>query len=318
VEIIVSDYHVHSPVSVREKTILENIGAKSYVVEYAPKVLIEIRDISVGHIPLKLDETREIGINVTSLYGPVEIRWIEFQQPNFLSVYVNTPLPLTIGINESRVVRIGVKGISPGAGVLRIDLAYYDGVEVRKASVFIPIIVEEDKIYSLIQEYEAKIRELEQEVRELEARLGVSTLSAMDISSKLSQLILELEVLINQYQRALADMNVLKSDQELLSRNIASLERTVNSTMHMLSILSSEVSSVDSRLNILENAANQLMGQVDQLEESLTKNASSINQRISLYERESAKLQYGLIALGGLLAALYAIVVMYLVKTPKL
>jgi len=66
---------------------------------------------------------------------------------------VNTPLPLSVGVDESRIIEIGVKGVSPGAGILRIDIVYYDGAEERNVTLCIPVIVEEGKICSLIQEY---------------------------------------------------------------------------------------------------------------------------------------------------------------------
>ena len=274
VEVTVKDYDVQSPVRIESKTIVSNVGAYSYVVEYNPIVVLEVQDGSPGYLSLRLNESGKLGISVKSLNGPVEIRRVEFQQPSFLTVYVNTPLPLKVDVNETKNIEIIVKAAFPGAGILRVSVVYYDGVEEKNIAMYVPVIIEEARIYSLIQEYEAKIRELENRTSQLEARLGAGLSTTTDISNRLTQLLRRIDSLIDQYQSLL---------------------------------------TISSIVNRIENNYNYLANETGYLKIKISMN----EQKIDVIEQRIAKLHYGIIALGGLLAALYAMVIIYLVKTPR-
>jgi len=56
VEITIKDYDVQSPVYIESKTIVSNVGAYSYVVEYNPMVVFEVQDVSPGYVSLGLGE----------------------------------------------------------------------------------------------------------------------------------------------------------------------------------------------------------------------------------------------------------------------
>ena len=313
VEVTVKDYDVQSPVYIEGKTIVSNVGAYSYVVEYNPVVLLEIQDVSPGYMSLGLNETGRLGISVSSLNGPVEIRRIEFQQPSFLTVYVNTPLPLNVGINETKIIEIVVKGGSPGAGMLRISVVYYDGVEEKNIAVYVPVLIEEARIYSLIQEYEAMISELENKISQLEARLGTGLITATDISNRLTQLLTEIDSLINQYQGVVVDVNWLKTSQGELSRDVATIRQTLDGVSNNIGSLRESLLTIGSVVDSIENNYHYLANETDYLKIKTSMN----EQRIGVIEQENAKLYYGIIALGGLIAALYAVVLIYLVKTPR-
>jgi archaellum component FlaC len=313
VEVTVKDYDVQSPVYIEGKTIVSNVGAYSYVVEYNPVVLLEIQDVSPGYMSLGLNKTGRLGTSVSSLNGPVEIRRIEFQQPSFLTIYVDTPLPLNVGINETKIVEIVVKGASPGAGMLRVSVFYYDGVEEKNIAVYVPVLVEEARIYSLIQEYEAMISELENKISHLEARLGTGLITTTDISNRLTQLLTEVDSLINQYQGVVVDVNWLKTSKGELSRDVATIRQTLDGVSNNIGSLRESLLTIGSVVDSIEDNYHYLANETDYLKIKTSMN----EQRIGVIEQENAKLHYGIIALGGLIAALYAVVLLYLVKTPR-
>ena len=311
VEVTVKDYDVRSPVYIESKTIVSNVGAYSYVVEYNPMVVLEVQDVSPGYLSLRLNEPGKLSISVKSLNGPVEIRRVEFQQPSFLTVYVNTPLPLNVGVNETKIIEIIVKGASPGVGILRVSVVYYDGVEEKNIAMYVPVIVEEDRTYSLIQEYEAKISELEKRTSQLEARLGAGLSTTTDISNRLAQLLTRIDSLIDQYQSVVVDVNWLKRSQVDLSRDIATIRQTLDDISNNIGSLRESLLNIGSVVNNIENNYNYLANETDYLKIKTSMN----EQKIGAIEQGIAKLYYGIIALGGLLAALYVVVIIYLVKT---
>lgn len=313
VELTVKDYDVQSPVYIDSKTIVSNVGAYSYIVEYNPIVVLEVQDVSPGYLSLGLNEPGKLGISVKSLNGPVEIRRIEFQQPSFLMVYVYTPLPLNVGVNETKTIEIIVKGASPGAGILRVSVVYYDGVEEKNIAMYVPVIIEEARIYSLIQEYEAKISELENKTSQLEARLGTGLSTTTDISNRLTQLLTRIDSLIDQYQSVVVDVNWLKRSQGDLSRDIATIRQTLDGISNNIGSLRESLLNIGSVVNSIENNYNYLANETDYLKIKTSMN----EQKIGAIEQGSTKLYYGVIALGGLLAALYAVVIIYLVKTSR-
>jgi hypothetical protein len=72
-------------------------------------------------------------------------------------------------------------------------MVYYDGVEGKNIAVYIPVVVEEARIYLLIHEYEAEISELENKTSQLEAHLGAGVSTTTDISSRLAQLMMKID-----------------------------------------------------------------------------------------------------------------------------
>jgi archaellum component FlaC len=313
VEVTVKDYDVQSPVYIEGKTIVSNVGAYSYVVEYNPIVVLEVQDISPGYLSLRLNEPSKLSISVKSLNGPVEIRRIEFQQPGFLMVHVYTPLPLNVGVNETKIIEIIVKGASPGVGILRVSVVYYDGVEEKNIAMYVPVIVEEDKIYSLMQEYEAKISELEKRMSQLEARLGAGLSTTTDISNRLTQLLMRIDSLIDHYQSVVVDVNWLKRGQVDLSRDIATIRQIMDGISNNIGSLRESLLNIGSIVNNIENNYNYLANETDYLKIKTSMN----EQKIGAIEQGIAKLYYGIIALGGLLVALYAVVIIYLMKTSR-
>jgi len=64
----------------------------------------------------------------------------------------------------------------------------------------------------------------------------------------------------------------------------------------------------------MASEVNHLENRVDRLEENLAENVSLIDQRVRFCEQQNTKLHYVLITLGVLLVALYAVVIIYLVR----
>jgi archaellum component FlaC len=189
----------------------------------------------------------------------------------------------------------------------------YDGVKEKNIAMYVPVIIEEARIYSLIQEYEAKISELENKTSQLKARLGTGLSTTTDNSNRLTQLLTRIDSLIDQYQSVVVDVNWLKRSQGDLSRDIATIRQTLDSISNNIGSLRESLLNIGSVINSIENNYNYLANETDYLKIKTSMN----EQKIGAIEQKSTKLYYGIIALGGLLAALYAVVIIHLVKTSR-
>lgn len=81
---------------------LENqVPATVYLVRGVPEPRLQIRGITNGYAALEANSSLNIYIDVTARNAPLVITDVVAQAPNFVTVYVNTPIPLTIGANQT-------------------------------------------------------------------------------------------------------------------------------------------------------------------------------------------------------------------------
>ena len=324
------DVIVPSGVTVLESKLESNIPAESYVVYGVPEVRARVSDVTEGYSALGLGEVKSFAIAVTSENAPILVQRVELVNvPNCVRVYVNTPLPLNIGVNETRKIEIVIKGVSPGVGVVGIALTYYAGAETKNLYLYVPVLVEEDRIYGLLREYENALKEIEAKVRLLEDRLGLSIDSAVALSQKLNSLINALESLNASYTGVLSkvkdlvdtystrlseEFNSIQSKLSAVSMNVSRLSNELKTlqaelTLHgnKLFTLSDDVSKLSDGLNELQTKTGMLESGVNSLSERL----SLLEEATNMLETDISKLFYAVVGMATLLLVLSVLVIYY-------
>lgn len=317
-------------VTVLESKLESNIPAESYVVYGVPEVRVRVFDVTEGYLALGLSEVKSFTIAVTSENAPILVQRVELVNvPSCVRVYVNTPLPLNIGVNETRKIEIVIKGVSPGVGVVGIALTYYTGAETKDLYLYVPVLVEEDRIYGLLREYENALKEIEAKVRLLEDRLGLSIDSAVALSQKLNSLINALESLNASYTGVLSkvedlvdtystrlseEFNSIRSKLSAVSMNVSRLSNELKKlqaelTLHgnKLFTLSDDVSKLSDGLNELRTKTGMLESGVNSLSEKL----SLLEEATNMLETDISKLFYAVVSIATLLLVLSVLVIYY-------
>ena len=261
-------------------TIISNNPAEAILVLGVPVPQVSIAGLGGGALYLKIGETKSFTVSVTSLNAPTLINDIKIVVPNFAMAYVNTPLPLNIGVNETRSIVIAVKGSSPGAGVVRVDIVYYDGAENKELALYVPVVVEEERIYSLIDEYNKQIQQIQSKLLQLEAELGIKVSEASSLSQRLDAVINTLNNLEKQYSTLVNEAQTLTTKYQVLEQSVQDLAKSLqvlnsdaqrrfqeidnhiqdlaNETRNNVLSISSEISRLSNKVSELEHSLSSL------------------------------------------------------------
>jgi len=232
---------------VKEVTIVTNTPARSYLVYGVPQPVVSVRGVDAGYLNLSVGESRDVTILFTSMYAPATVVNVNATLPDFVSLYVNTPLPLNVGANQTMPIVVTIRGERPGAGVAAVHIYYYTGAEVKHVSVYIPVICEESRIYELINMYRQELERLRQEIQSLENQLGISIDAAQNLTQQLNTISQELNVLM-------ASLNSLVLQYASALQKMDGLEGRVNSLAQQLSAVSQKLDDLTASLNSLSPA----------------------------------------------------------------
>jgi len=254
-----------------EATIVTNTPVRSYLVYGVPQPIVSIRGVDVGYLNLSVGESRDVTIAFTSMYAPTTVVNINATLPDFVSLYVNTPLPLNIGANQSMPIVVTVRGEKPGAGVVAVNIYYYTGAEVKQVNVYIPVVCEESRIYDLINRYRQELDRLRQEVQSLENQLGIHVDTAQSLAQRLNTISQELNVLTTS-------LNSLASQYASAIQRIDSMEGRVNSLENRMSNLENKMNNLENEISETNNSITLIIHEINNLRQSLQELRSELNE----------------------------------------
>jgi len=293
--------------------VTESVGASVVLVKSVPVVSAVIEGVS-GATNLSVGGKAAIAVAVRSVYAPIIVESVKVSVPSFVSAYVDTPMPLNIGANQSRDIVIVFKGLRPGAGVASITISYYSEGGERSLTLYVPILVEGSKIFNLISEYRKSIEQLRNEVRSLEAELGLKLSASQSLAPELDRVLSSLRSLEEKYSQALKELStvaglrplIAQSSREIayLRSNVSALNRCfnalskkvveLNASVHSaLGSIESEIKSVAERVNTNARAIERLEKSVQALSRAsaqVSTELHSINAAIKKLESESRRL----------------------------
>ena len=272
----------------RSSKVITNVPVNAYLVYGVPQPRLSIKDVEDGYLNLTTGESKNIVVLLTSMNAPLLVENINVSVPKEFVAYVNTPLPLTVGTNETKPIMITVRGVQPGIGILSINIYYYTGVETKRIGVYIPVVCEQDRIYKLIDQYRQEISKLYQKVHELENRLGVNVATSKNLVQRLNNIIAVLNTLASRYNDVLKKNSVLENKIAGLGDELNKVEDRINSLSYSinsyenkystiltkltneLNTLRSDVSMTTSRLNATEDKVAMLKTKIDELQKTIT------------------------------------------------
>lgn len=153
VTVYIGRFNVIAPlfVSIQRQSIVNEIPTKSIVVKAGSSVTIAIPSLPRGYIMLQPGNVTNFSVNVTARDGFINLQRIEIESPAFARVSVDTSLPLRIPPNETRGVNLKLYGSGVGAGILKLTFIFYDGNSFKKAFLYVPIVVGDDKLVNLVK-----------------------------------------------------------------------------------------------------------------------------------------------------------------------
>ncbi len=265
---------------IKSTSVVTNIPAEAYLVYGVPQPILSVKDIERGYLNLTVGENRNIIILLTSMYAPILVENINATVPEGFIAYVNTPLPLTVGTNETKPIIITVRGVQPGIGILSVNIYYYTGVETKRISIYIPVICEQNQIYELIDQYKQEINKLRQETQELENQLGIDVATSENLAQQINNIIITLNNLIPQYKDILRKSNVLEN-------KVTGLENELNN-------VKSNIAGLSSRIDALKNEINSLSNKVDSLEKQNSLSLAKLTSELNIIKSELIKLSKNL------------------------
>jgi len=246
----------------------ENIPATAYLVYGVPQPQLVVRGLGLGYVNMSLGEVRSISIDVTSMYAPIIVRGVDVSAPQFVAVFVNTPLPLNVGVNETIPIVIAVDGVQSGAGVMGIAIRYYTGVDERYISVYIPIVVEEKHVFDLIDQYRYKLQQLRQEVEYLETQLNIKTSNIDDLMQRLTTISNTLANLGQQYSEALNKIGIALSKISNLNNSVMGLQQQFSQINIELSSQRSSIETLKQNISSLSLQVQQAIQRINQIEKA--------------------------------------------------
>ena len=277
----------------RRVTVISNIPAGAFLVLGVPVPQVSIIGLDGGALYLRTGETKSFAISITSLNAPILVSSVKMDVPVFAAAYVNTPLPLNIGINETRSIVIAIRGSSPGAGVVRVNIVYYNGVENKELTLYVPVVVDEDKIYSLIEEYNRQIQQIQSKISQLEAELGIKISDVSNLSQRLDSIIVALDNFIKQHSILLNESQTLAIKYQGLEQRIQTLE---NNLQALINDYQRRLQEIDNRI---QNLTNEVRGSVQKVNDEI----SELSARVSELGRAFALLKAATIATAVVAAA---------------
>jgi len=254
-----------------EATIVTNTPIRSYLVYGVPQPVVSVRGVDVGYLNLSVGESRDVTIAFTSMYAPTTVVNINATPPDFVSLYVNTPLPLNVGANQSMPIVVTVRGEKPGAGVVAVNIYYYTGAEVKRVSVYIPVVCEGNRIYDLINRYRQELDRLRQELQSLENQLGIHVDTAQSLAQRLNTVSQELNVLTTS-------LNSLASQYASAIQRIDSMEDRVNSLENRMSNLENKMNNLENEINEANSSITLIIHEINNLKQSLLELKSELNK----------------------------------------
>ena len=240
--------------------IIESIPAQVFIVTKLPKPTASIENLEIGYLKLDAGSTGSVSIKIKSLYGPISVTSVNVTAPRFVAVYLNTPLPLNIGANQEASIDLAVKALEPGAGIVTVEIAYYDGYEVKSLYVFFPVVASEDRIYDLINEYQETLREIEERIRELEEILGVSLENNYTIVNKLDAIAGAIEDIVDT-------LNDLRAKYFMLLDSINTINNRLESINNEITRINSNINRLSEELNRVNNSIERLSGELLQVKQ---------------------------------------------------
>jgi hypothetical protein len=181
-----------SSVSVKSQSIVNEIPAKSVVVKTGSSVTIATPSLPRGYIMLQPGNVTNFSINVTARDGLINLQEIEIESPAFARVSLDTSLPLRIPPNETRGVNLKLYGSGVGAGILKLTFIFYDGNSFKKAILYVPIVVGDDKLVNIVKRIdilESNINSIQSQISKCCVILVVSTLIGIGIGATISWLL---------------------------------------------------------------------------------------------------------------------------------
>ncbi len=256
-----------SVVSVKS-SVVEIVPARAKLVISVPEPVLRVVNLHRGYLDLDIGEVQRLVMNITSYYAPTLITDIDVDAPSFVAVHLDTPLPLTIGANQSVQIIVSFRGLKPGAGVAKITVTYAVGGTKKRINVYVPIVVSSSELDRLIKKYEGAIERYRRAIAELEEAVGIKTEELGSVSKEMQQLITTLRSLTKQYREALAsvglinktltsNISALKENLKALNRStairLASVKNYVSKALAEIERLGSEVKCLSSRLAKLES-----------------------------------------------------------------
>ena len=156
-----------SLVSVNSQSIVNEIPAKSVVVKTGSSVTIATPSLPRGYIMLQPGNVTNFSINVTARDGLINLQEIDIESPAFVRVSLDTSLPLRIPPNETRGVDLKLSGSGIGAGILKLTFTFYDGNSFKKAILYVPIVVGDDKLVNIVK----RIDTLESNINSIQSQI---------------------------------------------------------------------------------------------------------------------------------------------------
>jgi len=254
----------------------ENIPAEAYLVYGVPQPQLSVRGLGLGYVNMTVGEVRSIFIDVNAMYAPILVRSVDISTPPFVAVYINTPLPLNVGVNESIPIAISVKGVQPGAGVIDVAIRYYTGVDERYITIYIPVVVEEKHIFELINQYRYELQQLLQDVENLETQLNIRISDIHDLTQRLTTIFNTLVNLERQYSEALNKIDIASSKTSQLSNSITSLTQQLNQVNIEIANQKTTLETLNRYTNSLSQQIQQLTQQINQIENTINNLSSSV------------------------------------------
>jgi len=243
----VSKVDVSKPMVVSTKaSIVSNIPATTHLVTGLPEPVLRVLNLEKGYLDLKIGEVQSLTVEIASYYAPTLISDIDVYVPSFVSAYLDIPLPLAIGANQSIQIPVRFEGVSPGAGVTKIAVTYVVGDTKKRIDIYVPVVVSSNELDTLIEKYKQSIEQYKQTISELESELKIKIEDLKNISEKVDRVLTVLQLLAKQYEEALTSINLLN---ETLANKVLVLEERLNTLDHLSKTLLNAISSVENRVN---------------------------------------------------------------------
>jgi len=247
VSIHVSKVDISKPLVVSAKaSIVSNIPATAHLVTSLPEPVLRVLNLEKGYLDLKIGEVQSLVVEITSYYAPTLISDIDVYVPSFVSAYLDIPLPLTIGANQSIQVPLRFEGVSPGAGVTKIAVTYVVGDTTKRINIYVPVVVSSSELDTLIEKYKQSIEQYKQMISELEGELKIKIEDLKNITERIDRVLTMLQLLAKQYEEALTSINMLN---ETLTNKVLVLEERLNTLDHLSKTLLNATSSIEDRVN---------------------------------------------------------------------
>jgi hypothetical protein len=169
VTVYIGRFKVIAPllVSIQRQSIANEIPTKSIVVKTGSSVTIATPSLPKGYIMLQPGNVTNFSINVTARDGLINLQKIEIESPAIVRVTVDTSLPLRIPPNKTRGVDLKLSGSGIGAGILKLTFTFYDGNSFKKAILYVPIVVGDDKLVNIVK----RIDTLESNINSIQSQI---------------------------------------------------------------------------------------------------------------------------------------------------